>query len=75
MLKLIAFVTAAIPVVLFLKAMFFGKSKTFFAKSKVVQEASSTFRRQVGYLAWGIVVLVGCALAYSVAVLAYSFWK
>ena len=68
MYKLIAIVVAAIPVILFLKTLVFGKSK-------VMQQASSSFRKQVGYVAWGMVFLVGCAFLYSVAKLIYPVWK
>jgi hypothetical protein len=68
MYKLITILAAAIPVILFLKTVFFGKSK-------VMREASASFRKQVDYLVWGIVVLVGGVLTYSVGSLIYSFWK
>jgi hypothetical protein len=59
---------ALIPVILFLKRIFFGQSK-------VMQEASAAFRKQVDYLVWGILFLVGCALVYSTAILIHSLWK
>ena len=68
MYKLITILVAAIPVILFLK-------NVFFRRSKVLQEASSAFRRQVDYLVWGILFLVGCALLYSVGTLIYRMWK
>ena len=68
MIKLITILAAAIPIILFLKTVFFGKSK-------VMREASAAFRKQVDYLVWGILSLVGCALVYSVGTLIYSFWK
>jgi hypothetical protein len=68
MYKLITLLVASIPIILFLKTVFFGKSK-------VMREASSEFRKQVDYLVWGILFLIGCALAYSVGVLIYSIWK
>ena len=68
MVKLITILAAAIPVILFLRTMFVGKSK-------LMREASATFRRQVDYLVWGILLLVSCALAYSIGTLIYSFWK
>jgi hypothetical protein len=40
-----------------------------------MREASSAFRKQVDYLAWGILFLVGCALVYSVGTLLYSIYK
>jgi hypothetical protein len=68
MYKLIAILIAAMPVILFLRTV-------FFRKSKVLQEASSAFRRQVDYLVWAILFLVGCALLYSIGTLIHSFWK
>jgi uncharacterized membrane protein SpoIIM required for sporulation len=68
MYKLITILAAAIPVILFVKTVFFGRSK-------VMREASSAFRRQVDYLVWAIVFLVSCALLYSVGTLIYSLWK
>ena len=68
MYKLITVLAAAIPIILFLKTVLFGKSK-------VMREASSAFRRQVDYLAWAILFLVACALVYSVGTLIYSMWK
>ena len=68
MYKLITLLVALIPIILFLKTVIFGKSK-------VMREASSEFRKQVDYLVWGILFLVGCALVYSVGVLIHSIWK
>lgn len=68
MYKLITILAAAIPIILFLKTVLFGKSK-------VLREASANFRKQVDYLVWGILFLVGCALTYSVGSLIYSMWK
>lgn len=68
MYKLIVFLVAAIPIVLFLKAV-------FSRRSKVLSEAAAAFSRQVDYLVWAIFFLVGCALIYSVGGLLYSFWK
>ena len=68
MYKLIAILVAAIPIILFLRTV-------FFKKSKVIQEASSAFRKQVDYLVWMILSLVAVALLYSIGTLVYSFWK
>lgn len=68
MYKLITILAAAIPIILFLKTVIFGKSK-------VLREATSEFRRQVDYLVWGFVFLIGCALVYSVGTLIHSMWK
>ena len=66
MLKLIAILMAAMPVIVFLRTV-------FFKKSKVMTEASAAFKKQVDYLVWGILFLVGCALVYSVGKLIASF--
>jgi hypothetical protein len=68
MYKLIAILIAAMPIILFLRTV-------FFKQSKVIKEASSAFRRQVDYLVWMILFLVACALLYSAGTLIYSFWK
>ena len=68
MIKLITILAAAIPIILFLKTVFLGKSK-------VLREASADFRRQVDYLVWGLIFLIGCALAYSIGTLVYSMTK
>jgi hypothetical protein len=65
MFKLIVFLAAAIPIILFLRTVFLGRSK-------VIKEASANFRRQVDYLVWAILFAVGCSLVYSVWRLIYS---
>ena len=67
MLKLITLLAAAIPVILFLKNI-------FFRRSKVMQQASAEFRKQIDYLVWGILLLIGCGIAYAVGRLVYSIW-
>jgi hypothetical protein len=68
MLKLIAIIAALVPIFLVLKTMFFGRSK-------VMQHAASNLRTQFGYLAWAILIAVGCVIAYSVGRLIYSMWS
>jgi hypothetical protein len=68
MYKLITILVALIPIILFLRTV-------FVSNSRVLKDASATFRRQVDYLVWTILFLVGCALAYSIGSLIYSFWK
>ena len=68
MYKLITILAAAIPIILFLRTVIFGKSK-------LLREATSEFRRQIDYLVWGFVFLIGCALVYSVGTLIHSMWK
>ena len=52
MYKLITILAAAIPFIIFLKTVVFGKSK-------VMREASSTLKRQIDYLVWGILFCRG----------------
>jgi len=68
MLKLITILAASIPIILFVK-------NVFFKKSKVMQQASAEFRKQVDYLVWGILFLVGCVIIYSIVRLIYSTWN
>jgi hypothetical protein len=67
MVKLITFLVAAIPILVFLK--------TILGRSRVLREASAEFRKQVDYLVWGIMILVGCAIVYSAGFLIYSIYK
>jgi hypothetical protein len=68
MVKLITILAAAIPVILFLKTTFLGKSK-------VMREASAAFKKQVDYLVWGILFLIGCALVYAAGSLIAAIYK
>lgn len=68
MFKLIAILVAAIPVVLFLRTV-------FFKHSKVMQKAFADFNRQIDYLSWAILFFVGCGIVYSVGKLIWSFWR
>ena len=65
MFKLIAILAALVPILLFVKTMFFGKSKA-------MSQAVSNLRKQIDYLVWGIVFIVGCAIIYAVGRLIYS---
>jgi hypothetical protein len=66
--KLITLLVAAIPIILFLKTAFFGRSKA-------MRQAASDFRRQIDYLVWLILLAVGCGIIYSVGKLIYSLWS
>jgi hypothetical protein len=59
MFKLIGLILAAIPVVLFLRALFAGPWKKR-------SQAMSDFRKQVDYLVWVILFLIGCEVVYVV---------
>ena len=57
MYKLITIILAAIPVILFLRTIFMGQLKR--------SQAVSDFRKQIDYLVWIILILIGCGLVYS----------
>jgi hypothetical protein len=62
MLKLIGIILAAIPVVLFLKAIFMGLSKKR-------TQAVTNFKKQLDYLVWVALFLIGCEVVYWIATL------
>jgi hypothetical protein len=56
---------AAIPIILFLRAIFFGRSEA-------MKLASSDFKKQIDYLVWMILFAIGCGIVYSVGKLTYA---
>jgi hypothetical protein len=58
MYKLLGIILAAIPFILFLRTFFMGRLKR--------SQAVSDFRRQIDYLVWMILILIGCAVVYSI---------
>jgi ABC-type phosphate/phosphonate transport system permease subunit len=63
MLKLIAIILAALPVVLFLRSLFKGPLR----RSPAVSRAVSDFKRHIDYLVWAIFVVMACGVVYSIA--------
>jgi hypothetical protein len=53
--KLITILAAAIPIILFLRTIFFGQSKA-------MKRAASNFRKQIDYLVWMILVAIACGI-------------
>jgi hypothetical protein len=64
MLKLIGLIVAAMPVILFLRAMFMGSKKR--------SEAVSNFKKQVDYVVWVILFCIGCGVVFSLGKLIYD---
>ena len=58
MYKFISIILAMLPVILFLRTMLLGQLKR--------SQAMSDFRRQVDYVVWIILILIGCGLVYSI---------
>jgi hypothetical protein len=66
--KLITILVAAIPIIMFLRAIFFGRPKA-------MKLAISDFKKQIDYLVWMILFAIGCGIVYSVGKMLYSFWN
>jgi hypothetical protein len=64
--KFIGIVLAAAPIVIFLRAIFKGQLKK---KSQPLSE----FKKQMDYLVWAILFVIGCGVAYSIGKLIYQF--
>jgi hypothetical protein len=64
MFKLIGLLVAAMPVILFLRAMFMGSKKR--------SQAVSNFKKQVDYVVWVILFFIGCGVVLSVGKLIYE---
>jgi len=59
MYKLIGIILAAVPVVLFLRTIFPGRSKK---RSQAVAD----FKKRFDYFLWAMLLLIGCGLVYSI---------
>jgi len=64
--KLIGIILAAAPIILFLRAIFKSQLKK---KSQGLAE----FKKQIDYLVWIILFVVGCGVVYSIGKLIYQF--
>jgi uncharacterized membrane protein YbjE (DUF340 family) len=64
MFKLIGLLVAAMPVILFVRAMFMGSKKR--------SQAVSNFKKQVDYVVWVILFFIGCGVVYAVGRLIYD---
>jgi hypothetical protein len=68
MYKLIVIVVVAMPTILFLRAILVGRSQKASA-------AFSAFKKQIDYLVWGILFVIGGLFVYSVASLIHTMWR
>ena len=59
MIKFLLFCAAAIPVLAFLRA-------TLFRRSRALRQAGADFNRQIGYLAFGMIGVAGLALLFYI---------
>ncbi len=68
MYKLVVIIAAATPTILLLRAVFVGRSLK-------ASRAFSEFKKQLDYLVWGILIVIGCVFLYSAASLIHSMWR
>jgi hypothetical protein len=66
MYKLIGIAVAAVPIVLFLRAILVRQSKKR-------SQAVSDFKKQMDYLVWMILFVIGCAVVYAIGKLLHQF--
>jgi hypothetical protein len=64
MLKLIGIIVAAMPVILFVRAIFMGSRRR--------SQAISNFKKQVDYAVWVILFMIGCGVAISLGKMIYD---
>jgi hypothetical protein len=68
MYKLIVIIAAAMPTIFLLRALFVGGRQSLL-------KAFSEFKKQIDYLVWAILFVIGCVFVYSVASLIHSMWR
>ena len=64
MYKLIAIIVAAMPVILFLRTVFMGSKKR--------SQAVSNFKKQVDYVVWAVIAIMGFAVIWWVVMLVWN---
>ena len=67
LLKLIAFAAAAIPLVLFLRAMFLRRPSR-------IGESLREAKKQIDFAVWIFLGLVGCVVAFAAGKLVWTWW-
>jgi hypothetical protein len=65
MIKLIGILLAAIPVILLLRSIFAGPLRR--------SQAVSNFKKQIDYLVWVALALIGCGVVYFIYSIAKLF--
>ena len=67
MLKFIAFIAALVPVILFVRAMFFRRSTRFGERMK-------EYKKQLDVAVWIFLGLIGCVMAFAAGKLMWTWW-
>ena len=65
--KIIAFIAAAIPLILFVRSIFFRRPTRF-------SEGLKEFKKQVDFAVWIFLGLVGCVVAFAAGKLVWTWW-
>jgi phosphate/sulfate permease len=67
LLKIIAFIAAAIPLFLFVRSVFFRRSTR-------ANEALTELKKRVNLAVTIFLVLIGCVVVFAVGKLAWTWW-
>ena len=67
LLKIIGFLLAAIPVILFLRAIFFRRPNR-------ISAAFAEFKKQVDIAIYLFLGIVGCVVVFALGKLAWTWW-
>ena len=65
--KIIALIAAAVPIVLFLRSMFFRRPTRFSGRLK-------EFKKEVDFAIWVFLGLVGCTVVFALGKLIWAWW-
>jgi hypothetical protein len=65
--KIIAFIAAAIPIVLFIRAIFFKRSTR-------INDSVKEFKKQANLAVTIFLVLIGCVVALAAGKLIWTWW-
>lgn len=68
LLKLIALIAAAVPIVLFVRALLFKRPTR-------ISEGMKEFRKQLDLAIWIFLGLVGCVVAVAAGKLLWTWWE
>ncbi|HEX2216819.1 MAG TPA: hypothetical protein VHG27_09050 [Xanthobacteraceae bacterium] len=68
LLKLIALIAAAVPIVLFVRALLFKRPTR-------ISEGMKEFKKQIDLAIWIFLGLVGCVVAVAAGKLLWTWWE
>jgi hypothetical protein len=71
--KLIAFIAAAVPLILFVRSVFFRRPLRL-GEGTRLGEGLKEFRKQVDLAVWIFLGLIGCVVAVAAGKLVWTWW-